>query len=98
MFEFITEWIRSHMEDPEVRERNEKQRLEQTSRLAEEITASRKKEHLPFFGYLHPKYSEHIYYKNWSAQQPQYSYTFQVTSKANCYESVLNILEKKTKH
>jgi hypothetical protein len=91
----ITEWIRKKIQDPQQREDNEAQRIQDAYDSGKMLTAQRKEKQPLFLGYFPPHMKQYIAWKQMIAKDPAYTYTFQLTSKANCYQSVLDIIEKR---
>lgn len=91
---FITDWLRSKLADPQLREEKEVERIQKATELAELVYVDRNQPiRPPVKGWTNPSKEAYFAQKLEKAKLGS-PYTYYVTSKANCYESVLDILKK----
>ena len=90
----ITEWLKSKFEHPQTREEKELARIADVYSLGIAITEQRNEPlRKADRGWTNPAKTAYFAEKMEESKQGS-RYTFQVTSKANCYESVLQCIEK----
>lgn len=90
----ITEWLRGKFEHPQTREENELARIGEAYKLGQALIEQRSEPvRKAEKGWTNPTKAAYFAEKLDEANQGS-RYTFQVTTKANCYESALLCIQK----
>lgn len=90
----ITHWLKSKFENPLTVEEKEVARVNEAYKLGLALTTQRSETVRGVRGWTNPTKKAYFADKLEEATTEGSRYTFQVTTRANCYESVLSCLDK----